>query len=106
MSRPRPPTEADIALRKRVGRNLKRLREERGWTAEALAWRAETPKSYVSKIERGVRAPSLTMLRVLADTLEVEPWVLLMPDAEGGIRDGEAPEPPAERPASESTNPD
>ena len=67
-----------------VGTNVRRLRLERGVTMEGLAWAAGASKSYLSRVEAGKNAPSLTMLRALAIELEVPPWQLLQPppDAE------------------------
>lgn len=45
---------------------------------EALAWAAGASKSYLSRVEAGHNAPSLNMLRALADELGVEPAVLLL----------------------------
>ena len=46
---------------------------------EALAWAASASKGYLSRVEAGQNAPSLNMLRALAEELGVEPWVLIKP---------------------------
>ena len=44
-----------------------------------MAHTAAHSKSYLSEIEAGQNAPSLNMLRALAEELGVEPWVLIKP---------------------------
>lgn len=55
---------------RRVGANVKRLREQKGWSQEELADRAGLHRTYVSGIERGTRNPTLTVLDRLAKGLE------------------------------------
>jgi transcriptional regulator with XRE-family HTH domain len=59
-------------VRRRVGLNVKRLREAKGWPQEELADRAELHRTYVSGVERGVRNPTITVLEKLANGLGVE----------------------------------
>jgi transcriptional regulator with XRE-family HTH domain len=56
-------------VRARVGRNMKRLREIRGWSQEELADQAGIHRTYVSGVERGVRNPTVTVLEKLAVAL-------------------------------------
>lgn len=58
-------------IRQRVGRRIKQLREEKGWSQEELAHRAELHRTYVSGVERGVRNPTLTVLSSFASALQV-----------------------------------
>ena len=64
-------------IRARLGRNVRRLREERGWSQEDYADRAGIHRTYVSDIERGRRNPTVTVVEKLAQPLEVEPGQLL-----------------------------
>ena len=57
----------------RLGQNVRRLREEKGWSPEDYADRAGIHRTCVSDIERGRRNPTVTVVRKLAMTLEVEP---------------------------------
>jgi transcriptional regulator with XRE-family HTH domain len=64
-------------LRKLVGRNVRRLREERGLSQEELSFEAELHRTYISGVERGVRNPTVLVLGELARALKVTPDVLL-----------------------------
>lgn len=63
-------TRRDPLLRG-LGSNVKRLREQKGWTQEALAGRAGLDRSYVAGIEAGLRNPSTKALAKLARALGV-----------------------------------
>jgi len=58
-------------IRKKFGKRLRALREERGWSQEEFADRAGLHRTYVSAVERGVRNPTLTVLERLAKALGV-----------------------------------
>lgn len=58
-------------VRRRVGLNVKRLRQERGLSQEALAFEAKLHRTYVSGVERGVRNPTVTVLEGIASALGV-----------------------------------
>ncbi len=64
-------------IRKRVGINLRRLRREKEWSQEDLAFESGLHRTYVSGIERGVRNPTLLILVKLAKTLGVAPAELV-----------------------------
>lgn len=53
------------------GRQIRRLRDHRGWTQERLAEEANLDRSYVAGIEVGGRNPSLKALARLADALNI-----------------------------------
>lgn len=63
-----------------VGRNVRRLRQQRGLTQEQLAFEAQLDLTYVGGIERGRRNPSLLVMARLAAALQVTPADLLRPD--------------------------
>jgi len=64
-------------MRQVVGRNLRRLRNGKGWSQEELAFRAKVDRSYISQLETGVYSASVTMLGKLAKALGAEPAELL-----------------------------
>lgn len=64
-------------IRQRLGKNVRRLREERGWSQEDYADRAGIHRTYVSDIERGKRNPTVTVVEKLAGPLEVTAGELL-----------------------------
>lgn len=64
-------------IRKRLGRNLKRLRQAKGWSQEKLAFEAEIHRTYVSDLERGARNPTITIVEKLAGPLQVSASDLL-----------------------------
>ena len=60
-----------------VGLNVQRLRREKGWSQEDMAFESGLHRTYVSGIERGVRNPTLRILDKIAKTLGVAPAELL-----------------------------
>jgi transcriptional regulator with XRE-family HTH domain len=56
-----------------VGKNVRRLRLQKGMTQEELAFEAEIDLTYVGGIERGRRNPSLMVLVRIAKALGVPP---------------------------------
>ena len=64
-------------IRRRLARNLKQLRDERGWSQEDLADQAGLHRTYVSGIERCVRNPTLLILERLAKALKVNASALI-----------------------------
>ena len=57
--------------RKIVGKNVRKIRQERGMTQEKLAFEAELDLTYVGGIERGKRNPSLLVMARIAESLSV-----------------------------------
>lgn len=54
-----------------VGKNVRRIRLQKGITQEELAFEAEIDLTYVGGIERGRRNPSLMVLARIAKALGV-----------------------------------
>jgi len=63
--------------RRILGRNVKRLRDEKKLTQEQLAFEAEIDLTYMGGIERGKRNPSLLVMARIAKALGVHPTKLL-----------------------------
>lgn len=59
-------------VRKKFGKQLRALREARGWSQEEFADRAGLHRTYVSAVERGVRNPTLSVLERLAKALGIK----------------------------------
>ena len=64
-------------IRTRLGKNVRRLRAEKGWSQEDYADRAGIHRTYVSDIERGRRNPTVTVVEKLAAALGVNAGDLL-----------------------------
>ena len=67
-------------MRKLVGRNVARLRRERGLTQEEVAARSGFSQQYLSSLERGKRNPTVITLYELAQALGVSHLDLVAPD--------------------------
>lgn len=69
-------------MRKLVGRNLARLRREKGLTQEELSLRSGFSQQYLSGLENGRRNPTIVTIHELAMTLEVSHLDLLAIDTD------------------------
>lgn len=66
-------------MRKLVGRNAARIRQERGLTQEQLAVLSGLSQQYISGLERGRRNPTIVTVHELAVALGVSHLDLLRP---------------------------
>lgn len=73
-------------IRRQVGLNLRKYRDELGLSQEALAFECGLHRTYVSGVERGVRNPTVTVLAKIAKALKVAPSQLLEPVREKRVR--------------------
>ena len=64
-------------IRTRLGQNVRRLCEAKGWSQEDYADRAGIHRTYVSDIERGRRNPTVIVVEKLAEPLGVTAGQLL-----------------------------
>ena len=64
-------------VRERVGKNLARIRKDKGRSQEGLAFECDLHRTYISGIERGIRNPTIVILDKIADTLDVSSEDLL-----------------------------
>lgn len=62
---------------KQVGLNVQRLRREKGWSQEDLAFECGLHRTYISGVERGIRNPTVTVIAKIAKTLSVDAGDLL-----------------------------
>ncbi len=72
---------------------VKRLRLEKGWSQNELAYHAKLAPSVISLIETGKRDPNATTLRKLAEALEVRIPDLFEESGSGKARRRSSPEP-------------
>ena len=66
------------AFLKSLGRQLKVLRQKKGFTQETLAKLADVGEKHLGAVERGETNPTILLLRKLAKALEVEPSELFL----------------------------
>ncbi|MFE1602978.1 cupin domain-containing protein [Methylobacterium sp. ID0610] len=66
-----PVPEGEAAADLTVGRHLRALRHARGLPLKALATRTGLSIGFLSQVERGLSSPSLRVLTLIADVLEV-----------------------------------
>ena len=69
--------ESGKAIERAFGRLLRQWRDERGLSQERLAELSGCDRSYLSRLERGINAPSLTVMVELATALGIRPGDLL-----------------------------
>jgi transcriptional regulator with XRE-family HTH domain len=60
-----------------IGKRLRALRESRGLSQGDIEKRSGLLRSYISRVEGGYTAPSLSTLEKFAKAMEVEPYQLL-----------------------------
>jgi len=58
-------------INKRVGLNIRKLREKKGWTQEELAFEAGLHRAYIGQIERGEKNIGLVNLEKIAKALGI-----------------------------------
>jgi len=66
-----------VEVLKRLAINVRRLRQEKGWSQERYAFEADIHRTYISEIERSKRNPTATTIEKLARPLGVPPGRLL-----------------------------
>lgn len=66
-----------MALTQKFGRNVRRIRLEKGVTIEALANDVGLSYSYVGELQRGKRNPTLKVVERIAKSLGVNPTELM-----------------------------
>ncbi len=66
------------SVKSRFGSTVRQLREERGYSQEELAERADLHRNYIGGIERGERNVALENIVKLAKALSVSPKELFV----------------------------
>lgn len=75
----------EAELHRLVGRAVKGLRERAGLSMRALAARAGVSQPFLSQVERGLSAPSMSTVYRLAEALGVVPGDLLPTPGHGSV---------------------
>ncbi|WP_377916609.1 helix-turn-helix domain-containing protein [Bacillus songklensis] len=66
-----------------IGKNISRIRKQRGFTLSELAEKSSISKSYLSNIERNLnKNPSIQLMEKIAAVLQVDLQKLLKPETE------------------------
>lgn len=58
-------------INKRVGINIRKYRNKKGWSQEQLAFEAELHRAYIGQIERGEKNIGLVNLEKIAKALNI-----------------------------------
>ena len=66
-----------MQIREVFARNLRKARNAKGLSQEALAYEAGIDRTYISALERGIYSATIDMVGKLAAVLEIEPSALL-----------------------------
>ena len=66
-----------MEIREVFARNLRKARQAKGLSQEALAYDAGIDRTYISALERGVYSATIDMVAKLAAVLNIEPSELL-----------------------------
>ncbi|HEX3898341.1 MAG TPA: helix-turn-helix transcriptional regulator [Mycobacteriales bacterium] len=68
-------------LQRTLGENLRRFRQDRGLSQEALADLIGVHRTYLGGVERGERNLTLKSVERIAESLGLEPMSLLLEDS-------------------------
>ena len=74
-----------------IGNVIRKCREEKGLSQEVLSGLADLDRTHYSKIERGLRSPTIDTLFKIAGALDMPPH-LLMIEIENAVYDTEIAE--------------
>jgi transcriptional regulator with XRE-family HTH domain len=78
-------------IRARFGGNVKLLRSEAGVSQDEFADQVGVHRTYLSGIERGLRAPTIIVVEKIANALNVEAGVLFANVERGTLQDHPKP---------------
>lgn len=59
-----------------IGQTIQKIRKDKGWFAIDLAQQVPIARAYLSEIEHGHKAPSVSMLNDIARALQMKPFEL------------------------------
>ncbi len=61
-----------MSVRLLFGQNVKKIREQKGWSQDRLSEETGLHRTYISGIERGVRNPTIEIVQQLSTALGIE----------------------------------
>ena len=61
-----------MSVRLLFGQNVRKVREQKGWSQDRLSEETGLHRTYISGIERGVRNPTIEIVQQLSTALGVE----------------------------------
>jgi transcriptional regulator with XRE-family HTH domain len=64
-------------LKEAFGQVIRELRDQRGLSQQELADYSEVDRTYISGLERGINAPTLSTIYKLAEVLKIKPSELI-----------------------------
>lgn len=67
------------SAKRALGRRIRELRQQKGWSQSAFASMCGIDPSYVSRVERGEMNLPCSVLRIIASTLDMSVFSLLEP---------------------------
>ena len=65
-----------MEIKEKFGKQVKKLRLEKGLSQEALALLADLDRTYIPSIEKGERNVSITVIKKIANALKVKISIL------------------------------
>lgn len=71
----------DIDFIQQFGKNLRKIRRDKKMSQDDLAINADTSRSQVARIERGIINPTITTVNKFAEALQVDIQILFQFDA-------------------------
>ena len=74
-----PTVQSEPSARTVLAANIIRLRRERGWSQEGLAFECGLHRTFIAHVERQARNISLDNMERVANALGVPIYTLLMP---------------------------
>ena len=80
-----PMMSLDAGILEKIGKRIRQARTERKLSQEELAELSKLSSTYIGRLERGEKTPSIDTLVTLADSLQVSPVDFLI-DLEGKMK--------------------
>ncbi|HLJ28530.1 MAG TPA: helix-turn-helix transcriptional regulator [Candidatus Angelobacter sp.] len=65
------------SVQRALGERIRQLRKQKGWSQNALASMCRIDPSYISRIEHGETNPRCSVLKAIAEELDVSMFSLL-----------------------------